>query len=264
MPESADGWALVQRFMVRACGVVMSDEQRYLLDVRLGPVARQHGFVSVRAFVDAACAERPGEPFARALVDAMTTHETFFFRDAAFWRSFAEVVVPRLLTRERTVPLRVWSAACSTGQEPYSVVMTFAERGPGALEALDLVASDVAEISLERARDGVFSALEVSRGLSAERLARHFDPHGGGYRIKERLRRSVRWEVQNLLAPSPYPARQDVVLCRNVLIYFGDRDRAEVTRRLFEAAAPGAFVGVGTTEVIKGRPVAPGWFVRES
>jgi chemotaxis protein methyltransferase CheR len=264
MVDSADGWSLVQRFMLRACGVVMSDEQRYLLDARLGPVAKQHGFVTVRAFVDAACAERPGEPYARSLVDAMTTHETFFFRDAAFWRAFDTLVLPRLLTRERSAPVRVWSAACSTGQEAYSVAMTFAERSPTALDALELVATDVAEPSLERAREGVFSALEVGRGLGAERLSRHFDPHEGGYRIKERLRRAVRWEVHNLLGATSYPPRQDVVLCRNVLIYFGDRDRAEVVRRLFDAAAPGAFVGVGSTEVIKGRAIAPGWFVRES
>jgi chemotaxis protein methyltransferase CheR len=264
MAEAADGWALVQRFMLRACGVVMSDEQRYLLDARLGPVAKQHGFSSVRAFVDAACAERPGEPHARWLVEAMTTHETFFFRDAAFWRAFDTLVLPRLVMRDRAAPIRVWSAACSTGQEPYSVAMAFAERSPAALDALELVATDVAEPSLERAREGVFTALEVSRGLGADRLARHFEPCEGGYRIKERLRRAVRWEVHNLLGAAPYPLRQDVVLCRNVLIYFGDRDRAEVVRKLFDAGAPGAFVGVGSTEVIKGRAIAPGWFVRES
>jgi chemotaxis protein methyltransferase CheR len=194
----------------------------------------------------------------------MTTHETFFFRDAGFWRAFETIVLPRLLTRERSAPVRLWSAACSTGQEAYSVAMAFAEHGATALDALELVATDVAEPSLDRARDGVFTALEVSRGLGPERLARHFDPCEGGYRVKERLRRAVRWEAHNLLGASAYPSRQDVVLCRNVLIYFGDRDRAEVVRRLFDAAAPSAFIGVGSTEVIKGRAIAPGWFVRES
>ena len=261
--NGADGWRLVQRFMLQACGVVMSDEQRYLLDARLSPVAKRHAFESVHAFVKAACAERPAQALARSLIDAMTTHETLFFRDPQFWKAFEEVVLPKVLAHGRGRPARVWSAACATGQEAYSVAMTVAETAPSWLDRLNITGCDVSEPCVERAREGSYSGLEVGRGLGAERLARHFDSDTGAYRIKNRLRATVTWEVQNLLSASPYPARQDVVLCRNVLIYFGERDRTEVIRRLFEAAAPGAYVGVGTTELIKGRQVAPGWYVRE-
>jgi len=259
----ADGWPLVQRFMLRACGVVMSDEQRYLLDARLSSVAKRHAFASVHAFVEAACAERPAHALAQSLVDAMTTHETFFFRDPLFWKAFEDVVLPKMLTHGRASPVRVWSAACATGQEAYSVAMTVAEMAPSWLDRLIITGCDVSEPCVERAREGSFSSLEVGRGIVAERLARHFDYENGAYRIKKRLRSTVSWEVQNLLSAAPYPVRQDVVLCRNVLIYFGERDRTEIIRRLFDAVAPGAFVGVGTTEVLKARQIAPGWYVRE-
>jgi len=263
MFDAVDGWTLVQRFMLQVCGVVMSDEQRYLLDARLSPVAKRHAFPSVHAFVEAACAERPAQALARSLIDAMTTHETFFFRDAPFWKAFEEVILPKVLPHGRASPVRVWSAACATGQEPYSVAMAIAETAPSCLDRLVIIGGDVSEPCIERAREGLFSRLEVGRGLSVPRLARHFESEGAAYRIKKRLRAAVSWEVQNLLSPSPYPRRQDVVLCRNTLIYFGERDRTEIIRRLFEAAAPGGFVGVGTTEFVKGRQVAPGWYVRE-
>jgi len=263
MPDMLESWPLVQRFMLRACGVVMSNEQHYLLDARLSPVAKRHAFASVRAFVEAACADNPPPGLARSLVDAMTTHETFFFRDPPFWKAFEQLVLPKILIPDRPSPVRIWSAACSTGQEAYSVAMTFAENLPTWMDRLVLTGSDVSEPCTERAREGLFSPLEVGRGLGVERLNRHFDAESGSYRIRRRLRSAITWDVQNLLSPSPYPGRQDVVLCRNVLIYFGERDRAEIIRRLFEAAAPGAFVGVGTTEFMKGRPIAPGWYQRE-
>jgi chemotaxis protein methyltransferase CheR len=261
LPDLRGSWQQVQAFMRRACGVDLADDQIYLLEARLAPIVAERRFASLASFVDAACARAEGSALGMSLVDAMTTHETFFFRDAPFWRAFEEVVVPR--AREGPKGLRIWSAACSHGQEPYSIAMLLEERWPELAARSTIVGTDVSVPAIERAREGQYSVLEVNRGLGAARLLRHFERGpGGGFRVQGRLRERVEWGVENLLAPAAHRDAFDVVLCRNVLIYFKDRDRLSVLARVGSATRVGGFLGLGVTEVGPGLAVSPGWFQR--
>lgn len=254
-------WSTVQRFMVRACGVVLHEDQSYLVDSRLTAVSKQLGFLRITDFVNAACAGSTSSPHAVALIEAMTTHETLFFRDPPFWQTLETTIFPMLATQARTgARIRIWSAACSTGQEPYSLSMLIADKFPDLANA-EIIASDVSEITVERARLGVFTALEVNRGLSAPRLIKHFEQTAGGFRVREKLRERITWTMHNLLGSKPDPANCDLVLCRNVLIYFGETDRAEVIRRLFHSA-PRGIVAIGSTETLRETAIATGFYGR--
>ena len=246
--------------MKKTCGVVLSDEQSYLLDSRLGPVARERGFGSIGELVSSAVAA-PNGPHAMAVVDAMTTHETFFFRDVGFWKSFEDLVLPRLFAGTGPRPLNIWSAACSHGQEAYSLAMLMEEKYPLVAKATRILGTDISPGTVERAREGLYSNIEVNRGLNAARMVKYFEQGRGGLRVKQLLRERVQWQVHNLLQLPP-GVRFDIVLCRNVLIYFNEADRKTVQVFLSGATAPGGLLGVGATELMPLQSLAPGWYVK--
>jgi chemotaxis protein methyltransferase CheR len=261
MSEHAQAWPLVVDFMRRRCGLVLRGDQEYLMASRLTPVARLLGYPSLLRFVADATSANGNAKAVLHLVDAMTTHETSFFRDPVFWDTFVRDVLPVVVRAARTPQgATVWSAACSTGQEPYTVAMLLEELVPSLAANVRILATDVSSLAVDKAKTGVYSVLESGRGLHARRLVQHFEQDRAGFRVKAKLAERVRWSTYNLLGGAPPPQRCDVVLCRNVLIYFDERDRQAVITRLFDAAAPGGFVGVGATELLPGKPVSPGWY----
>lgn len=263
MPGNAaiHSWEVVKRYVLRHCAVVLTDEQSYLLEPRLASVAKQHHFPSVAAFAAAASQVPPTSTLGIALIDAMTTHETMFFRDMPFWKTLEKTVLPLLFGAMRGRSLQVWSAACSTGQEVYSLAMLLDECFPEQLANSTIYASDVSALAVEKARNGIYSPLEANRGLGAVRLQRHFTQAPGGFRIAEKLRDKITWSTHNLVGGMPDRSNCDLVLCRNVLIYFSETDRASVIQRLFKATRPGGVVGVGSTESILQVPaLAPGLY----
>lgn len=265
--SSVDGatWGAVQQFMRRQCGVVLRDDQSYLLESRLSSAAKQYGYTSIAEYVAVTSRGAATAPAARSLIDAMTTHETMFYRDAAFWQTFESLVIPKLvLTAKSGARAKIWSAACSTGQEPYSIAMILQERAPDVASKVDLVATDVADLSITRAREGIFTPLEVNRNVNAARLMKHFVQAPGGFRVRDEIRSRVTFQTHNLLGANLDPGHCDVVLCRNVLIYFDDTDRAAVLRRLYAAAKSDGYIGIGSTETWReGHGVAPGWYQKE-
>jgi chemotaxis protein methyltransferase CheR len=239
---------------------MLAEDQSYLLEGRVAPLLADHGFSTMRDLVTAAC--RPGRPSALGMtvIDALTTHETFFFRDLSFWRTLEEIVIPDLLARGRR-RLRFWSSGCAHGQEPYSIAMLLEERWPEIAPMATIFGTDVSALAISRARDGFYTVLEVNRGLGAARLLRHFERSPrGGYVVKPALRARVTWETRNLLELAAPELPFDVVLCRNVLIYFGERDRGVVLSHLAAATNHAGYVGLGVSEVGKGRNIAPGWW----
>jgi chemotaxis protein methyltransferase CheR len=255
-----DPWVTVRSFMHRTCGVIFGDDQRYLLDSRLGPLARAHGFADVASMVEIACAATSSSPYCTAIVDALTTHETFFFRDLPFWKAIEQVVLPRLFEGGAR-PLKIWSAACSTGQEPYSLAMLLQEKWPAVAARCEIVATDISEPALERARKGLFTSLEVNRGLGAARLLDHFEAAPGGFLVKKHFRDRIRWSTYNLVGAAEAPSGCDVVLCRNVLIYFNEQGRRMAQGRIVRATAQHGFLGVGSTELMQvAHPIVPGWY----
>ena len=262
MSENAQAWPLVVDFMRRRCGLVLRGDQEYLLASRLQPVARRLGYSSLLRFVAEATAPRAANTqVVQLLVDAMTTHETSFFRDPVFWETFQRTVVPEL---RKAVKARgsasVWSAACSTGQEPYTIAMMLEELEPAIAAQVRIHATDVSSLAVDRARTGEYSVLETGRGLHARRLVQHFEQDRAGFKVKARLRDRVSFAQHNLLGTAPAPARCDVALCRNVLIYFDAADRTTAIDRLYDAVLPQGFVGVGATELLPGQALSPGWY----
>ena len=261
MPDVSGTWNQVCDFMRRNCAVVLSAEQAYLLESRLGPVTKLHKFDTIPSFVHAACTAPLASPLSRSLVDAMTTHETYFFRDDNFWKVLEAEILAKLVEKRRA-GLKIWSAACSHGQEPYSLAMMLEEKYPELAKLTTIVATDVSEPAVERGKAGLYSTLEVNRGLNAVRLIKHFEKAEGGFRIKPKLRERVQWRTHNLLAATPPANDCDLVLCRNVLIYFADDDRKKVFQGLEQALVRGGALGLGTGERCPFVPVASGWFLR--
>ncbi len=237
------------------CGIVIGPDKLYLLQTRLAGLLRDAGLASLDALAEHLAAAPEGE-LARRAVEAMTTNETLFFRDEPAFAHLRDVALPQLRAARRCANagssrLRVWSAAASTGQEAYSVAMLLAEaRPPWPPGDIEILASDIARAPLARAEAAIYSPFEVQRGLSDDRLARHFERVPEGWRIRPELRAMVRCQGWNLLADPAPLGRFDIVLCRNVLIYFDGPTRGRVLARIAEALLPDGYLYLGGSETL--------------
>lgn len=214
-------------------GLVLTPDKQYLLETRLTPIARREGYPTVPDLLSAVRMRRDQRILA-LIADALTTNETFFFRDKTPFDALRDHILPDLIRKRGGGKLRLWCAACSTGQEPYSIAMLMAElRAQGKGCDLEIVASDVSDRVLEKARAGLFSQFEVQRGLPIQLLMKHFEKSGDMWRINERIRGAVKFVRHNLLEDPRALGRFDIVFCRNVLIYF----ELEQKRRTLEQIA---------------------------
>jgi chemotaxis protein methyltransferase CheR len=257
-------------FLKARSGLALSAEKRYLIESRLGPVCRRFGHPDLHALV---AALRLGRDVGaeKAVVEAMTTNETFFFRDRSPFDLFRETLLPRAMAaRAAQRQIRIWCAAASTGQEPYSLAMILNEAEARlAGWRVEIVATDLSDEVLGRARDGLYSHFEVQRGLPAPLLVKHFEQVGEQWRIKPALRRMVDFRPLNLLNPFASLGTFDIVYCRNVLIYFDAPTKTDVLRRIADVLAPSGSVVLGAAETVIGltdalRPdtAAKGLYVR--
>jgi chemotaxis protein methyltransferase CheR len=227
----------------------LEDDKAYLIETRLLPVARRHGFRSVEDLVQR-LRGRCNEKLLSELVEAMTINETSFFRDGHPFESLRQTVLPELIRlRSPSRTLNIWSAACSSGQEAYSVAIVL-DRDFPALSGWNvrLIASDLSAAMLERGRRGHYSKLEVARGLSPGLLKRYFDEHGAGWQIKDDIRRRVEFRPINLSGPWPELPPLDLVLLRNVLIYFDVLTRQQILGRVRRLLQPDGYLVLGGAE----------------
>ncbi len=242
-------FATIRQFVLARTGIQLSDEKRYLIETRLDPIVRDRGLPSLSVL--ASKIRLGGDPaLESAVVDAMTTNETLFFRDKGPFDIARSLILPKLIeARRRQGQIRIWCAACSTGQEPYSLAMLLDEMRPSLRGiAVEIVATDISEKVLEQAREGVFSQFEVQRGLPIRLLLQHFTQEGTRWRIKPELKREISFRRLNLLQPFQSLGRFDLVLCRNVLIYFNDTTKRDVLSRIATAMAPDGFLILGGAE----------------
>ena len=225
--------------------------RRWWIGSALQPVMRTHGIATLDAL-----AGMSAQPDAHALraevVEALLNHETSFFRDFKLFTSLGEDALPALIERRRDVRrLRIWSAGCSTGQETYSVALQVAAAGWRDW-TVDILGTDVSATAIAQARAGLYSQFEVQRGMPIGAMLARFDPEGEAWRIKPWLRASTRFTVHNLLDPPP-PGRFDMILCRNVLLYFSAEKRRAVLDRLAAAIAPDGLLMLGAGETVLGQ-----------
>jgi chemotaxis protein methyltransferase CheR len=225
---------LAELCRVRA-GIRISADKVYLIESRLGPVARLEGYTSTQAFIERLEAGLD-DAQVWATVAALANTETGFFRDPGVFRVLEDEVLPRLI-RERSGRLRIWSAGCGGGQEVYSLAMALAET-PLAPVQVEILATDLCERSLEKAQAGLYSQFEVQRGLPARRLIAHFENSGELFKISPRLQQNVRWRRINLTGDVAALGQFDLILCRHVLGGLDPNVRPAVLERLTAALAP--------------------------
>jgi chemotaxis protein methyltransferase CheR len=240
-------------FVRARSGLALTPEKRYLLESRLQPLARTRGFETLAALVRALQAGGNGE-LEQAVVEAMTTNETFFFRDKTPFETLRNDIMPRLLeARAGSRSLRIWCAAASTGQEPYSLAMMLDQMGERlAGWRVEILGTDISTQALERARAGLYSQFEVQRGLPIQLLVRYFTQVGDQWQIAPQLRERVIFRPFNLLHDFSPLGTFDVVFCRNVLLYFDMALKADILARLGRQIAPDGCLFLGAAETVIG------------
>jgi chemotaxis protein methyltransferase CheR len=246
----ADDFAYLRRLMHERAAIVLEPGKEYLALSRLDPIARHAGVGSVAELVDVLRGENAASELHEQVVDALTTNETTFFRDYNPFESLRTHVLPELIERRHgSRTLAVWSAGCSSGQEPYSIAMAIREHFPELLTwQLSILGTDISPSVLERARRGRYGQLEVNRGLPAHLLVRHFTRAGMEWEIEEPIRRMVRFEQHNLVQDWPTLPPFDLVFMRNVMIYF-DRDaKRDVLAKMHQQLSPFGYLLLGASE----------------
>jgi chemotaxis protein methyltransferase CheR len=233
-------------------GLVLSADKTYLVESRLAPLARRDGFPSIDELVTAIKVRRDSN-LIDAVVDAMTTNETFFFRDKTPFDIFEQTILPELVARKRGGTIRVWCAAASTGQEAYSLAMVADAMGPrmGGCK-LEILGTDISERCLEKAKAGVYTQFEVQRGLPVQMLLKHFKKDGEAWKIDDRLKTNIRHRPMNLLDDFRGLGRFDVIFCRNVLIYFDTPTKKQVLERMSQQVDGPGYLLLGAAETVLG------------
>jgi chemotaxis protein methyltransferase CheR len=236
-------------------GQQLAMNRRWRIDTALASIMRERGFDTIDQLVSR-LVSRADPSLADQVIESLLNNETYFFRDKLPFDLLLGGPVKRLERARATERrLSIWCAGCSTGQEAYSLAMSFAEektRWQGW--KIDIVGTDLSRSAIERARSGVYSQFEVQRGLPVMQMIRSFDELGGGdWRISESLRQSVRFEARNIVEKPPQPGRFDIVLCRNLLLYFSPDMRRMAFNRLAEAIAPDGALMLGAGETVIGQ-----------
>ncbi len=234
-------------------GLVLGSDKTYLIESRLTPVARKHKLAGLDALANAL---RQGRDPAllRDFTDALMTNESFFFRDGKPFEQFRQVVLPRLLaSRAQQRHCRIWSAACSTGQEPYTLAMILKEEAAklGGWK-FEIVGTDISQDALSRARDGIYTQFEVQRGLPIQLLVKYFKQDGDKWQIAPDLRAMVQYREFNLLEDLGVLGRFDVVFCRNVLIYFDQTTKSSILERISRILFNDGLLYLGGAETVLG------------
>ena len=256
MSMGAKEFGFVRDLVRRESAIVLEAGKEYLVESRLLPLARAAGQPDVTAYVADVAARRNPRALT-AIVEALTTNETSFFRDNDPFTALKTQVLPTLAKTRPRKEIRIWCGASSSGQEPYSIAMTVMDSPMMADWKVSIVATDLSEEMVQRGRAGEYSQLEVNRGLPASLLVRHFERNGLNWRISPKLREKVEFRQLNLLRPYTMLGKFDVVFMRNVLIYFDMPTKQDILRRVRQVTAPDGYLFLGAAEMTRG--VDDGW-----
>ncbi len=238
------------RFLEDTCGITLGEGKGYLVRSRLARIQKDEGTATLGELIDKL--ERTRSQALRVrIIDAMTTNETLWFRDTHPFDVLKDMLLPEY-AKSPAGALRIWSAACSTGQEPYSISMVvheYLEKNPGRLSSgVEIIATDISPTVLNQAREGLYDRLEIARGLSAERRNKYFTQEDDKLRLREDIRKRVKFHEINLLQSYVGLGRMDIVFCRNVLIYFSNDNKRGILSRIARVLKPGGYLILGGSE----------------
>ena len=242
----------LRKFLKDNSGLDLSPDKQYLIESRLLPIARKAGLPGIAELV--LKMKNGSSPIATQVIEAMTTNETFFFRDKVPFDHFRDVVMPEILqARASRRAIRIWCAAGSTGQEPYSLAMCLKEMS-AALTGwrVEILATDLSVEVIEKSKAGLYSQFEVQRGLPIQLLVKYFKQVGEFWQINADIRAMIQHRQLNLLHDFSQLGVFDVIFCRNVLIYFDQDTKIDIFRRLAKATEKDGFLALGAAETVVG------------
>jgi len=247
-----EDFEFLARLLKQRSGLMLTQDKVYLLESRLTPVARQRGLASLEDLVAKLRTNRD-EALVNEVTEAMTTNESFFFRDNTPFDLFREKVMPAMEKRRKDRKLRIWCAAASTGQEPYSLAMILQENKVkwGGWD-IEIIGTDLSAQVLDKAKRGHYSQFEVQRGLPIQMLIKYFNQEGEVWQLSDEIRRMVKFREFNLLDNFFSLGRFDIVFCRNVLIYFDQPTKGDVLGRMANTLATDGSLFLGAAETVLG------------
>lgn len=249
MSLSVPEFNYVRRLVLDQAAIVLEEDKGYLVESRLLPLARREGFSSISLFLQR-LRDEPVHGLHRRAVEAMTTNETSFFRDFHPFEALKRHILPELIARRAAQrKLDIWCAACSSGQEPYSVSMLIREHFPQLLNwNVRILATDLSSEVIVRAREARYTQLEVNRGLPAALLVKYFEKRGCDWCLWQDIRNMVEFEILNLAATWPDLPPMDIVMIRNVLIYFGVETKKQILAKARKVLKPDGYFFLGAAE----------------
>ncbi|MEG4287161.1 protein-glutamate O-methyltransferase CheR [Microcoleus sp. A006_D1] len=253
MPITIADFDYIRKLVYDRTGVSLSEEKMYLVESRLGMVAKAAGANSVSGLVAELkqIKQQRFNPLYESTVEAMMTNETFFFRDVNPFEMLKTSIVPELLRQRQGCTFNIWCAACSSGQEPYSIAMLLREYFPQMRNQVQIIASDISTAMLKLANSGCYAQHEVVRGLPTALLHKYFDRGSKEWQIKEEIRRAIEFRQINLTEPFGLMPQMDIIFMRNVLIYFDVQTKQSILARVRRVLRPDGylFLGGGETTV---------------
>jgi chemotaxis protein methyltransferase CheR len=245
-------YEFLRKLLKERSGLDLSPDKQYLVESRLIPLARKIGLPGITELVQKM--KSGADALTAEVVEAMTTNETFFFRDKVPFDHLRDTMLPSLLqARASRRTLRIWCAASSTGQEPYSIAMCLKELGSAlAGWRVEIIGTDLSQAVLEKSRAGIFSQFEVQRGLPIQLLVKYFTQIGELWQLNPEIRSMVQYRQLNLLHDFSQLGKFDVIFCRNVLIYFDQETKTRIFERLSKVIEPDGFMVLGAAESVVG------------
>lgn len=245
---------LLRKLIEENSGISLGDAKGYLVESRLQPLLKESGCTTFKEFYLKSLDRRNG--LIDKIIDAMTTHETLWFRDVTPFITLREKVLPELLKTAQRRKVRIWSAGCSTGQEPYSIAITvheYAITHPGLTPSrFEILATDISYSALFTAIAGRYHGLGISRGMNQDTLGKYFIKNNYFYDIKNEIKSMVTFKQMNLQAPFTLLGHFDIIFCRNVIIYFSERFKKELFVRFYQSLQPRGFLFLGYSENLGG------------
>jgi len=253
----ADDFTFLSQFIKGRSGIELAESKIYLLENRLTPVARRHGLADLSELVNV-LRKKTNPALATEVTDAMTTNESFFFRDTKPFDYFRQHALPALLERKKNQKsFRIWCAAASSGQEPYSLAMILKEESAKlAGWRHEIVATDISNQILSKAKAGLYTQFEVQRGLPVQLLTKYFSKQGDQWEIDSSIKSMVNFKEFNLLGQMAALGKFDIVFCRNVLIYFDHQTKSDILRKISEIMLDDSMLALGAAETTLGLSTA--------
>ncbi|QDT37819.1 CheR family methyltransferase [Stratiformator vulcanicus] len=247
-----DDYRLLADFLRQSSGLILGEGREYLVSSRLNPLVRRFELIDVGCIVKRLAAG--DNAIGNAVIDAMTTNETLFFRDKTPFEELHRVLLPELVESRRAArKLRIWCAAGATGQEPYSIAMLLSEYFPEFRAwDIEIIATDIAAEPIARAKKGLYSQFEVQRGLPVEFRNKYFTHSEAGWQLIPAICNAVTWRQLNLLKPFDFLGRFDIIFCRNVLIYFDSETKRSVLNQICSQMSSDAYLYLGAAETALG------------